>query len=132
MADYGMRVSQAGFDVLADSDSKMILTSKNKTFKVILIYNTQISIPANATDSVDQWVTVFPGTAFYLNPILFLDTGSKKLVSNAGAKAAVDYIGCDVWGSSSGQILIRANRTSSSSTWPGAVTFNAKVYVVVV
>lgn len=159
MADYGVRVSQPGVDTLTGSDTNMIMTSKYATVKIIGVATIVMNFQAGNTDA-DATVFYLGGpgrgggpgsgfgagdiiapvaSGFAVYPFLFANTTTAQYFrGNVGFSSGSDQISAYCFasyfavgpGSWNPGATIGAIRLTSSSTWPGAYTFNVKLYIM--
>jgi hypothetical protein len=144
MANYGIRVSQDGKDVLTGPDSDMILTSKYPSLGVIGSTIATVSFAAGSTQAADTTV-FFPtisNTASY--PFVYAKTtGSQVFRSNVGFLSGSDQISTycysiyayagsfrDGFENDFIGVLVSARRLTTSSTYPGAYSYPVHVYAV--
>lgn len=137
---YGIRVSNAGYDVLTDSNDNMQFTTVRPPLKIAYATTVTISMAANATESFTQVFTpVITTTTQY--PIVFGDFGNGVMMrGNTGLTAESDYFLLAPYmtynslggGQFSGIVNIDLQRNSSSSTWPGSVDIPVRIYVVAI
>ncbi len=79
MADYGLKVSQPGYNVLTCTDKQLVYSSKFATFRVFAFGSGSITIPnpvATSTVTITHNLGYRPAFAVYSQAVLFPGDGA--------------------------------------------------------
>lgn len=142
MANYGIRVSRAGSDVLTDPDSGMVFTSKYAPLRIAWVGTAAIPFAASAANA-SYLINTGVMTSAQTHSFAFLDVGNGKMIRSNVADfvgSNSDGINCfptttysfdPVSGLFSSFIKIDLLRETWSSTWPAATTVTVKMYLLI-
>lgn len=135
MADYGIKVSQDGYDVKTATPQQLIFSSQYPPIKVIQSGSAVVSLALNATlTRVRIPIATYSSGAIYT--ICFAPlTGGYKFRGTFGSWYTSDFIELGSYtmydvDPINGEILLSVGRTSNSSTWPGAIDTTVDYYAL--
>lgn len=116
--DYGIKVSQDGYDVASATDLQLVFSSKYKTFKVLITgtFSTVLAVSGNATIDISHSLGYDPGNLVYYN------VGSKRFLGSlygTGSSGNQD-VTCDALARDANKIRIYLD--ASLGTFGGTVT----------
>lgn len=117
MADYGIKISKDGVDVLSAAEIDLVFTSKYKTFKVIQTGTWSGNIASaggNVTVDISHSLGYDPGS------LVFMNIGSKRFLTSHYATTDNQSVTSDVFALDNNKIRIYLD--ASLGTFSGTIT----------